>query len=441
MHEFSLEHISEKIHFGKTREYFNEVLSSYNNKNYRSAVVMLWSVTIVDLVDKLQVLIDVYEDKAASAILKKVIDSQDKSPTSPAWEGILIDDIFSMTSLLDSGEYENLKYLHKQRHLSAHPVINLDRTLHSPNRETVRSLLRNTLEGVLIKPPIYTQKILAQILEDISASRDVLHSAKLLKRYVESRYLNRIKIEVQLKLIKSIWKLVFFTENASCDENRVINYRLLIILSEKNKGELHNLIRSDIDHFSNIASSGRPLSMIVRYLSINSSVYELLNESAKIKIVHCTETDPLIGKICGWFVKSGLDAHYDDISNWILDSDFNQLGTTQVEFLFEASDTVEWEAKCCNLMAEFYSKSVNYSQADLRFESSLAPFLRKFDDKAIIALLSGLNSNSQCYGRGRATSDYSLISNRIDELNEHHKLIDINDYPRFAERVLEPWEF
>ena len=115
MHEFSLEHISEKIHFGKTKEYFYEVLSSYNNGNYRSAVVMLWSVAIVDLVDKLQVLMEVHEDKAAKSILDKIISSQSKNPTSPAWESILIDEIFAKTSFLDNGDYENLKYLHKQR--------------------------------------------------------------------------------------------------------------------------------------------------------------------------------------------------------------------------------------------------------------------------------------------------------------------------------------
>ena len=31
-----------EIYFAKTKEYFNEVLSSYSNGNYRSAVVMLY---------------------------------------------------------------------------------------------------------------------------------------------------------------------------------------------------------------------------------------------------------------------------------------------------------------------------------------------------------------------------------------------------------------
>ena len=34
---------SEEIYFKKTREYFKEVVSSYSNENYRSAIVMLYS--------------------------------------------------------------------------------------------------------------------------------------------------------------------------------------------------------------------------------------------------------------------------------------------------------------------------------------------------------------------------------------------------------------
>ena len=139
MQEFSLERISEQIHYGKTKAYFQEVLSSYNNGNYRSSVVMLWSVAICDIVYKLQSLIDLYDDSAAKEILREVTAIQNEDYKSSAWEIKLLDDVHEKTFLLDSSEYENLRYLQKQRHLSAHPVLNSERELHSPNKETVRS--------------------------------------------------------------------------------------------------------------------------------------------------------------------------------------------------------------------------------------------------------------------------------------------------------------
>jgi hypothetical protein len=185
MQEFSLEKISESIYYGKSKAYFKEVLSSYHNENYRSAVVMLWSVAVCDIVFKLQSLIDLYGDASARQILDDVTAIQVANPNSPTWEVQLIDDVHSKTNLIDSAEYEILRYLQKQRHLSAHPVLNRDRELHSPKKETVRALIRNTLEEVLIKPPFYTQHILSELLADIAESSEVLNNRAKTKKYIE----------------------------------------------------------------------------------------------------------------------------------------------------------------------------------------------------------------------------------------------------------------
>ncbi|WP_199308538.1 hypothetical protein [Aphanizomenon flos-aquae] len=140
MTEFSLESFSEKIHDGKTKDYFQEVLSSYHNGNYRSAVVMLWSVAVCDIVCKLQYLFDLYQDPVAKSILDELTELQNNDPKSALWEVKLIDETYERTKLLDASEYENLRYLQKQRHLSAHPTLNVDRELHRPNKETVRRL-------------------------------------------------------------------------------------------------------------------------------------------------------------------------------------------------------------------------------------------------------------------------------------------------------------
>ena len=95
MQEFSLERITENIHYAKTKGYFQEVLSSYNNENYRSSVVMLWSVAICDIVYKLQYLIDLYDDVQAKQILQEVTNIQDKDHKSSAWELKLLDEVAS----------------------------------------------------------------------------------------------------------------------------------------------------------------------------------------------------------------------------------------------------------------------------------------------------------------------------------------------------------
>ena len=85
MDEFALEKLSDRIHYGKTKDYFKEVLSSYHNGNHRSAVVMLWSVAVCDLVYKLQSLIDLYDDASAKLILAEMSKIQQKDQKSAAW--------------------------------------------------------------------------------------------------------------------------------------------------------------------------------------------------------------------------------------------------------------------------------------------------------------------------------------------------------------------
>lgn len=82
---FSLEGFADDIFFAKTKEYFKEVLSSYQNGNYRSSVVMLWSVAVCDLIYKLEYLIDVYRDATATDIINEMTRIQAQEPFSSAW--------------------------------------------------------------------------------------------------------------------------------------------------------------------------------------------------------------------------------------------------------------------------------------------------------------------------------------------------------------------
>ncbi|MGH1486504.1 MAG: hypothetical protein ACRBCI_09810 [Cellvibrionaceae bacterium] len=415
MQEFSLESISEQIHYGKTKGYFQEVLSSYSNGNYRSSVVMLWSVAICDIVYKLQNLVDLYDDAAAKEILQEVTIIQNEDYKSSAWEIKLLDDVHEKTFLLDSSEYEDLRYLQKQRHLSAHPVLNSERELHSPNKETVRSLLRNTLEGLLIKPPFYTQRIMKELLEDLAESADVLNSRKKVKKYIESRYLSRTTSPVEINIFRSLWKLVFKLDNEECEKNRTINLHALEVLSNRNIASILNTVTGDNDYYSNIASTGNPLSFLVFYLSKNPQIYPSLSDDARLKVDHCINTDN-VGKTMGWFIKADLDTHGNDIEEWIKGDDHPTLTTGQFDALLEISDTEEWQKMFCRIVTTYYSVSYSFDQADTRFQIAIPKYIALFDRDSLIHLAEQIENNGQCYARGRAREDYVVIKARIDEL-------------------------
>lgn len=171
---FSLELETEKIYISKTKIYFKEVLSSYNNHNFRASIVTLYSVVIIDLLYKLEYLQDLYSDDTAKRILDEIKNIQKTNPTSPEWESILIKKIKEQTNLLEIIEFENLERLQKVRHLCAHPIYDRDFQLYIPNKETVRAFIRNTLEGILIKPPLFSKRIFEELIEDLATNKDFL---------------------------------------------------------------------------------------------------------------------------------------------------------------------------------------------------------------------------------------------------------------------------
>ena len=415
MREFELESLAEAIHFGKTKSYFSEVIISYQNRCYRSAVVMLWSVVICDLVYKLQSLVDKHNDSIAKEILDEVKRSQITDPKSSSWEIQILDNVMRKTNLIDTAEYENLRFLQIQRHLSAHPVLKENLELHTPNKETVRALIRNTLEGVLNKPPFYTQKVTSEFLEDIEEAKDALNTFRKLKTYIESRYLSRLTTELELSLFKTLWKLTFKLENDKCERNRTINFWSIRVLAGRNKHKIASLVTGEPDYFNNISPTGNPAESFCYFLSLHPDIYPLLSTDSKLKVQHTVENTHY-GKIHGWFIHRDLNIHYKNLNDWIVSDEYPYISHEEWVFLFNLSDSEEWEQQCCILVSLYYCKSGNFNSADARYSEAIIPFLKYFKSQSAIYLLEQIEGNSQVYNRSRARLDHPQIRLYFDKI-------------------------
>lgn len=428
MKNFEIESMKDRIYFGKTKEYFEEVLISYQIGSYRSSVVMLWAVAISDVIYKLQYLVDLYADAAAKEILDEVRAIQDEDSRSSSWELGVVDKVFKNTNLIDTAEYEHIRYLQKQRHLCAHPVLRGNLELYKPNKETVRSLTRNILEGLLIKPPFYTQKVISEILEDLDDSKDTLNTQVKVKRYIESRYLNRMTDEVEFSLYRTLWKLTFKVINDKCNENRLLNLNVIRVITNRHGAKLNEVISADRDYYSNIAANGAPSEYLTHYLSMNSSLYEPLTEDAKLKIQQTTENTD-VGRICGWFTRGDLSSHFDYLTNWIEGDLYPDIDDAQWEYVFKLSDSEEWESSCAKLISSYYCRSGGFGTADARFTDSLLPNLRLFDEESAEYLLGKIESNNQVYWRNRAGIDHKKVRDRFNEFLPAD--FDYSAYPEF----------
>ena len=429
MNEFSLEVMSEKIYNHKTKQYFEEITSSYNNKNYRSATVMLWSVVIIDLVFKLNDLVDLHNDKAAEAILKQIKSKQAKDKKSSAWEQTLVKDIEKRTQLLSSDDISFLEYLYQQRNLSAHPVLNSNLELHRPNKLTVRALIANTIEGILSKPPFFSKDIVSAIAVDLEESKEYLedNSAKL-KHYLESRFLSKMSTKVQLEVFKTFWKFVFVLENDKTKENRKINFQALSYLYQKNSSKSLELIGNESDYFSGISKDENTITYLIKFLSLNSNVYPKLKKSAQILI------DDVVENHTSSFFKSNflhknLSEFHEKLMDRIKNDDDLVVRSFYLKFLHLLSDAPEWRTKVRMLRNAYYGRSSSFNQAEKRFARIISPELKKYNRDELIDLITIANENSQIYDRSYNKNINKDVKKRCDEVLGED--FDYKDYRNF----------
>lgn len=430
----SIESLKTKIFSTNTSEYFEEVYSSYIHGNYRSAVVMLWSVVILDIVQKLQSLKDSYEDKVAISILNEIDKLNARERKSSAWELTIVQSVCDQTDLIEDSEYKNLEYLQQQRHLSAHPVIRSGVKLYVPNKDTTRALIRNALEIVLIKPPVYTDRILETVLADLSENGASFANLEELRPYIQYRYLNRTTVESRLKLFEKFWKFVMHLENTDCDTNRIQNLRFLILLAWENPTEIERQITGKIDFYSGIKNEDKLIRCLIAFLIRVPKVYALLNNDTKI-LVNLGIDKEMEFCISSTYNKESLIEHYDYLEETFREKHCNTyINPKTWEILYERSDSIEMEERCLKAICLYYSLSPNFDDANHAI-TNVIKFMDKFNIETYEYLLEKSEDNRQTYGRARADKDYQKIKAKIIEIDQDFDFTKYRNFNRIEARA------
>ncbi|MBE7527971.1 MAG: hypothetical protein HS120_10990 [Burkholderiales bacterium] len=429
--EYSIEQRATQIFDARSKEYFSEVLSCYAAGNYRSAVVMLWSVVVCDLLFKLQRLVDLYGDDKARSILDEIGKLQQTNERSSEWESKMVESVAEQTQLLDIAERENLLHLQRQRHLAAHPVVNANFQLHRPNRDTARALIRNALDGLLTKAPILSKQIVGDLVEDLEQASGILIDDKKLKAYLESKYFSRFNPEVEKAVYKALWKFVFRLTDEKCEKNRTINYSALTLLYGRNPAQFQAQIEADRDYFSTIATGGLPLVCLIHFLSRSAGIYGALADHAKTAIQHTVEHDTS-ARCLAWFISGSLEAHAEQLGEWIAGADYPQIDQGTWESLRDLSDSPEWAKALIRMANKYYVASRSYNAADQRFSEVIRPALDRYAIDDCIDLIEGIQGNSQTWERGRARGDHRLLRARAVELDPQ---FDSKQYTVFNENL------
>lgn len=418
---------SEEIYFKKTREYFKEVVSSYSNENYRSAIVMLYSISICDILFKLQELKDMYNDSMVAKILKKVEDLRNNKDclSKSKWEKELVDEVYNETNLLDLESYTNLNHLYDYRNFSAHPALNENYELINPTKEITVAFIKSTLTNILIKPPIFIKNVLGMLTDDLNEkSKIYINEYEKLHDYLKNKYFSKMPDSMKFKIFITLWKFCFNKpDDELCMKNLKINRKCLQILTEEIGDEIIKKIDDEKEKFS-VATDEKCIFSLIIYLSHFPKIYTNLADDVKLHIDSVIEKNSN-AKAVSWFVCNDYSAHLN-----ILKVNYSLLLTEEtIEYMVKTYSDLGKESELYDFFIFYYGDSQSFDMADERFDFVIAPYLDSFIASQLKKLLEYCNDNSQIYRRWAAYSSNTKIAKAI--LQKLGKDFDFSEYKKF----------
>lgn len=428
---------TENIYFAKSKGYFKEVLSSYANGNYRSAVVMLYSIAVCDLLFKLQELHDLYGDTIAKQILDEVEKDRtsNESKSRSQWEKSLIEKIYRRTDLLDDKSYTDLMHLNDHRNFSAHPAMNKEYDLVSPSQETTIADIKNTVDNILAKPPIFAKSIVDTLTEDLEDKKDIFKQKSDLDDYLSKKYFGRMSSSMKKKAFRSFWKLCFImSDDERCDRNRTINRRAMECLYSKTEG-INDYISSDA-MFTSVTNDPACMGHLCGFLSEFPEVYKCLKDDIKLQIKHFIEEKPTL-KLIAWFTCANKKVHLNNLNATTYHETYPEGYVRYAREKFKLEGLAD---EYYDFSIKYFGMSRSFDTANERYRVAIQPILDHLKRSQFISLIAVINGNDQIYNRNACLyTDNEILRSGLDQIG---KDFDFSQYPNFkySEDVLEPKE-
>lgn len=362
----------EKIYSPKSKEYFREVVSSYAIGNYRSAIVMLYTVCMCDLIYKLQELRDVYDDRSAKNILESIEKEKRESNSKSSWEKTLVDSVYSKTNLLDNDGYAYLCHIYDIRNLSAHPALSNEGELIAPSKEIVAAYIRTSLDKLLLKPAIFSKDVIHYITEDLADKKGImLDDPKFLSRYAKKKYLDRMTDSIYQKTFRVLWRFTFNSVNSDCANNRGVNYLFLNTMASQRVEVISKELKTNGDKYE-IGKTSPELGYSVVFLAFHPFVYDKLPEHTKLQIQKACDNN-LKYKLLSTFLSKDKKSHLQGLREKELYIETDDILAIRYMYRLYADDGLA--SDCLNYFIDIVSKASTFKSAGFRLEQYVIPFL------------------------------------------------------------------
>lgn len=414
---------ADNIYFPQIKEYYREIVSSYDNGNYRSAMVMLYSTIVCDLLLKLKELSDVYNDKKAEKILKEINEERKKKGNS-AWEWDLIETIRERTELLSDESYAMIDHIYDLRNFSAHPAMNDDYELISPSPEMTVAYIKKALEDILVKPSVFADSIVHRMSDDISSKKERYRAdIEAFEHYLNKVYFQRMSAKMVQKVFKAFWKFAFIKtadDGEVYPKDRYINRKTLEAMLNKYHYELCEYIEQNKSYFT-ISEDSACMAHACVLLAYYPQVYGKLDETVHHQLSSFKEKDIVVIK---WFENGDLEKYLSELK---IRKD--RIEPKILEILEEICKRQGVPNLFVKMLIDHYANTSSFTSARDRFDYLIEPYLDRFREDDFVRLIQEINKNNQIYNySGQRARNNSIIASAKFVLPED---FDYDAYEKF----------
>lgn len=438
----------ERINATSTKKYIKEAISCYNDGNYRSATNSLYAVVIVDIVEKLKTLAELYDNSKAQQILQEVETKIEKDGDKwSAWENDLIDEVKKTPMLSSPTLAQTIDELKQWRNFSSHPTISeFGASLKTPDRYIVAHFFQVIFDELFTVSPSLIGKVTSDFVDFLEEKKDIFsNDENKIRIYIEDSFLNKMNDEQKDSLLKDLFKFVFIKMDPHCRANRKLNLSALLVIIKKDPKRYIQLIVEDTDTLRRVDldNGKQDKDSVLKCFEILLQNYNQIsfNISEVQKSALQRDSQKSLGRyLLNSFAEEKLTTRLNKV-NKRLENGNSEVEQDDEEYylyklisdhIIEKKDIEQLITKCKyeNCLDEFglmlvnlFSSSYSFIDAASIYGDFIKPILPELSEANLKKLLEVSNQNNQIYN-SFDVDKRSIVDSYIQTVEKNNKSID-----------------
>lgn len=418
------------------RSYFSEVISCYENHNYRAAILVLYTVILYDLTYKLEELRDEYEDSNAKQLLEEVQKKINSSGDKSSWENLLLDKLYESTDfeIVDDNLWSTIQAVKLKRNLSAHPSFDKEQQIYQPTRELTLGFIKEIYETLLTKSAHFMSRGLERVFESFEQKKSHFNIRNFYEdsednnyeyNYFYNRFYSRMSMPLKKKFFKSVWAMTFEKNNEEL-ENNFLNLFVIIKVLEQDEQLFKDFILGKIksDKIKDIIDLDIPINKFILFLNFYPDYYQHLHSDVQERIEK--KFKEINHYLYTWYTKENIPEYIEMIMADDNIKDLDKISSDQIKlfnFICKEKGTIEVFNKfSLKILNKYVPVWLGFDDANRIMKNFILPYLNDFNEEDYFEYAQIRKLNNQIYGRDRDSDDNcNLISKMQEKGFDFHK--------------------